>query len=67
MPWILFLLPVPANSQLNYGAELNENDARASFSSCGNGTYGLYDLKAAASGLVTVIVWISRDAYMRDV
>ena len=24
----LFLLPVPAKSQLNYGAEVNENDAK---------------------------------------
>ena len=49
----LFILPVPANSQLNYGAEVNENDVHdvilqmRQMKLC-----GLYKVEAASSGLV---------------
>ena len=35
MLWDVIIAPVPANSQLKYGAEANENGAVAPFSSCG--------------------------------
>ena len=36
MLWDVIIAPTPANSQLKYGAEVNENGATAPFSSCGN-------------------------------
>ena len=52
MFWDVIIAPVPANSQLNYRAEMRENGAYAAFSGCGNAISGLYLFGAAASGPV---------------
>ena len=44
------ILPVPANSQLNYRAELREYGTTVPYSSRGLIPYGLYLLRATASG-----------------
>ena len=52
MFWDVIIAPVPANSQLKYYAEVNENGTTVPFSGCGNAISGLYTLCAAASGPV---------------
>ena len=49
----LFILPVPANSQLNYGAEVNENDVvDVILQMRQTKLCGLYGVGAASSGLL---------------